>query len=43
MELLQSAGIGAVESTFNGGHSDQLGDRLVNHMLPFMQQKLAAS
>lgn len=41
--LLQAAGIGVVETSFDGGHSDQAGDRLVNQMLPFMVAKLAAA
>ncbi len=40
--LLQAAGIGVVETTFDGGHSDQVGSRLVTQMLPFMQAKLSA-
>jgi hypothetical protein len=40
--LLQSAGIGVVETTFDGGHQDQVGNRLVTQMLPFMQAKLSA-
>jgi S-formylglutathione hydrolase len=41
--LLQTAGISVVETTFNGGHNDQVGNRLVTQMLPFMQEKLSAS
>jgi S-formylglutathione hydrolase len=40
--LLQSAGIGVVETTFEGGHNDQVGSRLVTQMLPFMEAKLSA-
>jgi S-formylglutathione hydrolase len=40
--LLRSAGIGVVETTFEGGHSDQVGSRLVTQMLPFMEAKLSA-
>ena len=43
VELLKAAGVGVVETTFDGGHSDQAGDRLVNRMLPFMIDELAAA
>jgi S-formylglutathione hydrolase FrmB len=43
VSLLQEAGIGVVEVTFAGGHTDQFGDRFLNHMLPFMVENLAAS
>jgi pimeloyl-ACP methyl ester carboxylesterase len=41
--LLTTAGVLVTEQTFEGGHSDRLGDRLANAMLPFMEAKLAAS
>ena len=41
--LLQNAGVDVVETTFVGGHEDHQNERLVNHMLPFMAEKLAAS
>jgi S-formylglutathione hydrolase FrmB len=39
--LLQGAGIEVTEATFAGGHVDQVGDRILNHMLPFMSEHLA--
>jgi S-formylglutathione hydrolase len=39
--LLRRAGIKVAVSTFDGGHEDQLADRLVTHMLPFMASALA--
>jgi pimeloyl-ACP methyl ester carboxylesterase len=41
--LLSAAGIPVVENTFEGGHSDHIGDRLANAMLPYMEAKLASS
>jgi S-formylglutathione hydrolase len=41
--LLKAAGLDATGSTFDGGHMDKLDDRMVNHMLPFMEGLLATS
>jgi S-formylglutathione hydrolase len=40
--LLKQAGIDAGEVTFDGGHNDQTSDRVANHMLPFMIDRLAS-
>jgi S-formylglutathione hydrolase len=42
-DLLRQAGIPVKVATFNGGHGDQLADRLVEHMLPFMATSLETS
>jgi hypothetical protein len=39
-KMLDQAGIAVTVSTFDGGHEDQLGDRLVEHMLTFMARNL---
>ena len=39
--LLNAAGIPVIENVFNGGHVDQVDNRIRNHMLPFMAQFLA--
>ena len=39
--LLQGAGIAVEENAFNGGHTDQFDDRMLNHTLPFMAEHLA--
>jgi S-formylglutathione hydrolase len=41
VKLLQGAGIAVEENSFNGGHVDQVDDRILNHMLPFMAEHLA--
>jgi pimeloyl-ACP methyl ester carboxylesterase len=38
---LASIGIKATENTFPGGHTDNLPDRYVNYMLPFVSEHLA--
>ena len=38
---LASIGIKATENTFPGGHADNLPDRFVNYMLPFVSEHLA--
>ena len=38
---LASIGIEATENTFPGGHTDNLPDRFVNYMLPFVSEHLA--
>jgi hypothetical protein len=38
---LASIGIEATENTFPGGHTDNLPDRFVNYMLPFVSDHLA--
>jgi S-formylglutathione hydrolase FrmB len=38
--LMKKNGIEVTVSTFDGGHEDQLADRLVTHMLPFMASAL---
>jgi S-formylglutathione hydrolase FrmB len=42
-DLLHKAGIKVTVATFDGGHGDQLADRLVAHMLPFMASTLQSS
>jgi S-formylglutathione hydrolase FrmB len=42
-DLMHQAGIPVKVSTFDGGHGDQLADRLVEHMLPFMKTTLQTS
>jgi len=39
-KMLDQAGIEVTVSTFDGGHEDQIGDRLVEHMLAFMARSL---
>lgn len=41
--LLEAAGVPVSEYTFAGGHTDQVNDRILNHMLPFMAQNLLDS
>ncbi len=43
VSLLQEAKITVTSEAYEGTHSGQLGDRMVNHMLPFMLEKLAKS
>jgi hypothetical protein len=41
--LLRDAGIEVVESTHNGSHSSRLAERVVEHMLPFMAERLSTA
>jgi S-formylglutathione hydrolase FrmB len=41
VSMLKSAGIQVTEATFDGGHQNQLERRLIEHMLPFMAQRLS--
>lgn len=42
-DLLREAGIPVTEAAFDGGHQEQIGERLAGQMLPFMQAHLTAS
>lgn len=41
--LLRSAGIDVVEAIHEGGHTDRISERLIEHMLPFMAERLSTA